>query len=37
MRQTDGELDAFEQYMHGCGLYSIEDMRPGQPPGDRGS
>src|SRR5258706_9321217 len=22
------KLDAFEQYMHDCGLYSIEDMRP---------
>jgi hypothetical protein len=21
-------LDAFEQYMHDCGLYSVEDMRP---------
>jgi hypothetical protein len=26
--EVSAKLDAFEQYMHDCGLYSIEDMRP---------
>src|SRR5258706_15059270 len=26
--EISAKLDAFEQYMHDCGLYSIEDMRP---------
>jgi ParB-like nuclease family protein len=27
-QEINAKLDAFEQYMHDCGLYSIEDMRP---------
>jgi N6-adenosine-specific RNA methylase IME4 len=26
--EISAKLDAFEQYMHDCGLYSVEDMRP---------
>lgn len=28
IKDINARLDAFEQYMHDCGLYSIEDMRP---------
>ena len=28
IKQINAQADAFEQYMHDCGLYSIEDMRP---------
>jgi N6-adenosine-specific RNA methylase IME4 len=28
IKEINAKLDAFEQYMHDCGLYSIEDMRP---------
>ncbi|MFK4727125.1 N6-adenosine-specific RNA methylase IME4 [Bradyrhizobium niftali] len=28
IKEIGAKLDAFEQYMHDCGLYSIEDMRP---------
>src|ERR1700757_1575933 len=28
IKEINAKADAFEQYMHDCGLYSIEDMRP---------
>ncbi|RXG91559.1 MT-A70 family methyltransferase [Bradyrhizobium zhanjiangense] len=28
IKEIAAQLDAFESYMHDCGLYSIEDMRP---------
>ena len=28
IKEIGAKLDAFEQYMHDCGLYNIEDMRP---------
>ena len=28
IKEIAAQLDAFETYMHDCGLYSIEDMRP---------
>ena len=28
IKEINAKLDAFEQYMHDCGLYSVEDMRP---------
>jgi N6-adenosine-specific RNA methylase IME4 len=28
IREINAKADAFEQYMHDCGLYGIEDMRP---------
>jgi hypothetical protein len=28
IKDINAKADAFEQYMHDCGLYSVEDMRP---------
>jgi hypothetical protein len=28
IKEINAKLDAFEHYMHDCGLYSVEDMRP---------
>jgi hypothetical protein len=28
IKEMNAKLDAFEQYIHDCGLYSVEDMRP---------
>ena len=28
IKEINAKADAFEQYMHDCGMYSIEDMRP---------
>jgi len=28
IKDINAKTDAFEQYMHDCGLYGIEDMRP---------
>src|SRR5260370_33425199 len=28
IKEINAKLDAFEQYMHDCGLYTIEEMRP---------